>query len=393
MEIYVITFLISSLFFSIYEKCNSKTIKRIFLIVAILLPCFLAGMRDVSIGADTSGYVSTLFDTAHQSNNIFEYYNSTFYYEWHSEPVINFDFAYTLLAYACAKIFGTFSSFLFFSELLTILPIVAALILYKRYFNINLTLSVLMFYFLYYNTTFNAVRQWLSIGFAFLAVAHLCTDKRKHKIFRYAFIAPFFHKSGLIGILLIIFYWLINRIRGKNVRIGNLIIKKDNVKVIEIIILSIVLLLSMSALIVPILSGVGLGRYIGYVSSNITFSINQLLYQIPFVVIIILERRLLFESTESRNVLVRHFELFSLCIFFVNLVLSQLATVMENSWRVTLLVGLFNIVLFPYLIKKENDKTKRMFYVLVLILYLVLYWFFTFVITGRHGTVPYVFAK
>lgn len=391
MIIYLVAFIISLLFFLLYEKCKYKNIKSIILLVAILIPCTLAGLRNVSVGTDTRGYISTLYNVASSSPNILAYYRSTFYYEWHNTPVASFDFAYTLLAYLCANVFRSFGGFLFFSEVLIIAPIVAAIELYKKHFNISVTLSMLLFYLMYYNTTYNATRQWLAIGFAFLAIAHLSTDKNKRKIFSYGLIACLFHKSGLLVIVLLIFYLMVNNIQGIRVRIGLIILKKETIRIVEIVLLSFLLLMSMSYIIAPLLAGIGLGRYTGYINGQIYFSINQILYQISFVAVLVIERRII-SINNTDTISEKKYKLFSICVFFINGVLSQLASVNENSWRVTLIFGLFNTVLFSYICANENNKTRKYICFLILFIYSIFYWYFTYVLTGRHGTIPYVFA-
>lgn len=391
MVIYLVMFTISLLLFRLYEICKYKNMKQILLIVAIFLPCILAGLRAVSVGTDTRGYISTLYDTASSSSSIISYYQSTFYYEWHNTPVASFDFAYTLLTYLCATAFRSFGVFLFFSEVLIIAPIVAAINLLKKHFDISVTLSMLLFYLMYYNTTYNAVRQWLAIAFAFLAVAHLCTDKNKKKIFSFGLIACLFHKSGLLVVVLIVFYLLVNGVKGIRVRIGSIVIKKDTARIIEIILLSFLLLMSMSYIITPLLAGIGLGRYTGYINGQIIFSINQIIYQIPFVVVLIIERKII-SINDTDTIAKKKYKLFNTCLFFINMVLSQLASVNENSWRVTLIFGLFNTVLFSYIYANEKNKTKKNICLLILFVYAIFYWYFIYVLTGRHGTVPYVFT-
>lgn len=391
MMIYLVTFFLSLLFFALYERFENKKIKRIVLFLAVLIPCMLAGLRAISVGTDTQGYISTLYDTASSSSSISEYYKSTFYYEWSNTSVASFDFAYTLLAYICASIFRNFSSFLFFSEVLIVVPIVAAINLYKKYFNISITLSMLLFYLMYYNTTFNAARQWLAIAFTFLAIAHLCTDRNIKKILTFGIIASLFHKSGLFVLVLIGFYLLVNGIKVIRIRIGSIVLKKETVRVIQIILLGFLLLMSMQYVITPLLVSIGLGRYTGYINGQIIFSLNQFIYQIPFIVVLIIEKNRI-ASSNYDVVSLKKFRLFTMCIFFINIVLSQLASVNENSWRVTLVFGLFNTVIFSYLYANEKNRTKKYVCILILFAYAFFYWYFTYVLTGRHGTIPYVFA-
>lgn len=391
MSIYIVTFSVSLFFSFLSENEKNKSIQNVCLFIAVLIPCILAGMRDVTIGVDTSGYVKTLYDVAAKSSSIKQYYLSSFYYEWNFKPIITFDFAYTLLTYICATLFRSFGAFLFCTEAVIMIPIVAALKQINKYFNINITVSLLLFYLIYYNTTFNAVRQWLSIGFAFLAIAHLCTDKKSKRIVIYIVLSILFHKSGMLVLVLMVLYYVINEAKRKMLRVGNITYDYDKMKVLFVAFICILLLMSMTYIIVPVMSRIGLSRYVGYINGHISFSINQVIYQVPYLLILAISGHTL-SKDESDDKLLKNFKLFSLCVFIVNAVFSQLATVMENSWRMVILFGLFNVLTFSFIYQNENNRSKKLLLLFILLIYGCFYWYFVYVLTGRHGTVPYISA-
>ncbi len=388
--IYIVMFVLSVSLFEVYERIENKKIKIAALIVAILLPCILAGLRDVSIGSDTRGYVSTLFGTASDSASISEYYKSTFYHEDRNYPVAEFDLAYTLLAYFCAHVFRTFGSFLFFSELLVIVPTVAGLMKLKKSYNISLSLSMLIFYFLFYNITFNAARQFLSVAFCFLAICYLLADKNYILTVMFSIIGFCFHRSGLMVLILFMLYLFADVISKDKLKL----FKKSNgyLSAIVIMVFALICIFSLKTVAIPILNFLNMNRFTYYILGNITLSFKQLIYQISFIVVLLIEYKKVFLIDKDINTKNARFILFMLFVFVTFCISCHLASIDENSWRIKILFDIFNIVFFSYLFSNEPDKRKKNIILIILITYVLFFWIYTFVVTGRHQTIPYIFG-
>lgn len=387
--LYILVFTLSTIFFELYERSKCESGKTAVLIIAIIIPCILAGLRDVGIGTDTSGYVRTLFETASISGDIVEYYKSTFYHEYIDYPVVDFDLAYTFLAYFCAHVFRSFGSFLFFSELLVIVPIVAGLIKLRKSYNISLSLSMLMFYFLFYNITFNAARQFISVAFCFLAVCYLLTEKNNLLFYIFGLIGFLFHRAGLLLVLIFLIYKYADIVSNRSK--GLIKNKTIFLSVLLLFITSLVCIFSLNIVAVPILKILGLERFVGYINGELIFSLKQLIYQLSYLIILFIEYKRLF-ITNKKTSNEKRFLLFFLLIFIIYCVSCQLASINENSWRIRLYFDIFNIVLFSYLYNNECDKRKKILILFIIILYLLLFWMYTFLITGRHQTIPYIFG-
>ena len=52
MLIYIITFIISCSLLKIANQINNKILKKTFNILAIIIPCILAGLRNTKVGTD-----------------------------------------------------------------------------------------------------------------------------------------------------------------------------------------------------------------------------------------------------------------------------------------------------------------------------------------------------
>lgn len=70
MIIYWVSFFCSVFFLLFGLRSQKIIIGKIFIVVGLIIPCLLAGMRDISIGSDTSGYVFDLFKRISSATSI-----------------------------------------------------------------------------------------------------------------------------------------------------------------------------------------------------------------------------------------------------------------------------------------------------------------------------------
>lgn len=383
-------FVLSVSLFEVYERIDNKKIKIAALIAGILLPCILAGIRDISVGSDTSGYAYNLYQTASQSSTLKEYYSSTFYNSW-DRYVVDYDLGYTILTYISAHVFKSFGSLLFLTELIIMLPIVLGLIKLKKHYNISISLSMLMFYFLFYNITLNAMRQFMSLSFGFLAICHLLTDKNYLFMFLWILIGYSFHGSGLLALLLFILYLLADII-SKN-KIKYLSKEYAYLYVLLYVVFALLLIVSIKPIAIPLVEFIGLRRFGVYLDGNFSISLRQLIYQVVFIAILFLEFKKVLSIDSEIDIKNSRFILFLLFAFSTFCISCQLASINVNSWRIRLFFEIYNIVFFSYLYKDESNKRKKYLILFMLIAYIVFFWAYTFVITGRHDTIPYLFVK
>lgn len=128
------------------------------MLIGLLLPALLASMRAVSVGSDVSFYVVPLFNKAINSNSFSDYVAIL-------GGDIN-DVGYCLLNYILSR-FTTEIGWLFFATELIIVFFTFAgcwQLRGKAY----PWLSMLFFYFLFYNITLSTVRQSCALAISFL---------------------------------------------------------------------------------------------------------------------------------------------------------------------------------------------------------------------------------
>lgn len=177
---------------NVYEKRKYQNIGIVVLILSFLPLIIIYTFRD-GVGSDYFSYKS-LFNQYSTLNfeDAFKQYKEAGY------VIIN------ILAY---KIFGNYQGLLFLNSILTIIPIIIALLMYDmHYFHIGLSVYLLTLF----PSTFNGMRQHIAVAFVMLALVSL--QRKRWKLYlACAGVALLFHKAAIISFALPAFYLI-----GKN---------------------------------------------------------------------------------------------------------------------------------------------------------------------------------
>lgn len=204
--IYLTCFFFSLLFVMLAEiefktadkgKKRTKLIGICFSIIALLIPCILAMVRDVTVGVDIGVYVTPNLMTVNQASSFLDYYknmpNQT-------------EILFAVLLYYIGK-YGTIHILFFTIEALIIVPVYV--ILYLRRREGSITLGMLVFYLLFYNISLCVMRAMIAQGFLLMSYYFYTSKKRRWSLF-YLFIAVLFHNSTVIPLLFLCIIILIN---------------------------------------------------------------------------------------------------------------------------------------------------------------------------------------
>ncbi|HFI0731699.1 TPA: EpsG family protein, partial [Streptococcus suis] len=170
MGYYLNTFCISILFTFLSERGfrKNKNIKGwICGLIGIISLSYLAGIRGASVGTDVSIYVIPYLER-------FKYFPTLFGFLSNStiEP------GFALLLFLNAKFFATPFFVLFVSQLLVVFPLY--LIFYKFRETNSMTLSMILYDFLFYNMSLCIMRQFIATAF-FLTGVIIFSDKKLFK--------------------------------------------------------------------------------------------------------------------------------------------------------------------------------------------------------------------
>lgn len=365
---YLITFFISISSFAFSSKNKEKLIKIIFTIIGITSLCVLAGIRSSSIGTDTSGYLFPLINGALTSNSYKEFSEYSWYIHGYIYRITSdFEFGFTLYIYLISKVFNSTFWVLFFIELLITLPIYFSI---KKFVGEKyLWLSFVVYCLLFYNLSFNMIRQCIAMGFVMLAISNLNSNKKIIAIV-YILIGMLFHLSSIVGLGIVVIYLLIN---------SNKVSLSSKIKTFFLIFIGI-LLLVFSNFFVDLLNLIGLGKYSGYIDGNVHLMINQIIAYSPILFFSIL----LFKNNSNKKYA------FLFVCFIYALILLQFTSVNSFGGRIAYYFLYLLLFFIPYLNGIIKNRNYKLLFNIIIIAYCCFYWWFFYAYGGIGETVPFV---
>lgn len=384
--IYLVVFFISAFLIYSYEKNETR---KILLIIGLLLPCILAGLRDISIGTDVSWYVKKIFDASSSSSNFSEYYNTIILVnpaEGLFYRVSSHEFGFVIIEYFVQQIFNNFQILLFVLECFIIFPIYFAI---KKFAAIRqekkIWLSMLINYLLLYNAGLNAIRQFISISFLFYGFSSFINNdtKKIQKVIISFLAALLFHKSSWLGIIYYIGYFFLAK-QFKLVINENRYIN-SSMMFLFLIFVGGLMFLYVPGLNVAVLNILSIDRrYYSYLDGNFGIS-GGFVFCIPILLVFILNRKN-FKRNAKKNypLYIYCYVLYMLCIQ-----LSTGATL--NASRLSWNFQIFNIVSLPCLFQDFIKSETKDYNAILLIGMCLFYWFYKIVYRGYYDTFPYQF--
>lgn len=383
MEIYLITFSLSSFLLLLAEKGeNKKFTKRLLVFLGLLLPTLLAGFRKVGVGTDTKVYVYVLYEAAKKSKTFFGYLGSFVYSNFQNKAVTQWEIGYNLLVYLSAKLTRSFQGVLFFTHALIIMFVYKGL--KKLNGSFSIAFSMLSFYLMFYGTSLNLMRQWIAISILFYGF-HFLIEKNIKMYLLTIVLATLFHNSGVIGILLLFLYYYIEKTNGKvSIAIGNLVIDKEIKKVLITFAVAVVLLLGLEifASVLGSINGI-FARYARiYISGTIKIMPMQIVRRIPILVILICNWKKIKQKIP--------FSGFLYVMFTLDLVASQLGGITNQSSRIGYYFSVYELILLPGIIGTQR-KAERFLLELFFCLYYIFCFYYDMVLMGRAEIIPYLF--
>ncbi len=380
--VYIVCFFVSCAFFWLSEKCKSRFFRNALAMVAILIPCVLAGMRADTIGTDVKVYVEPIYMAAKESHSLSIYMNQRWFVIWRYMYVSKFEIGFSLMIFLIQKLGGSFAIVLFFIQLLIVAPIYIGLKkIHKQY---PICFGMFVFYCLFYNTSLNMMRQWIAMAILFMAFSYLISEEKK-KYCILTLVACLFHTSAIMGFTILVVYKYSTKKR-EYIKLGNFKLNEEMAP-IKIFVYGCVVLLSLN-IITIILSKIGLSKYIGYIQGD------NGLYLLPYQILLRLPILILF-VVRWKNIL-REDKLapFYGSMLVLDLLTSQLMSINAYAFRIGSFFSEYDMLSYSALVYAGNRKyrTNRyvtLFYVLA---YMMYYWIYYYVITGTHATFPYMFA-
>ena len=384
--LYAVVYIVSILFFYAADHAQSKNRMIRCMLVGIALLSVFAGIRNPTVGSDTIGTTTLYFDIAQRYDSIgsifsqFSSLNGTFIYLLISKIVI-------------ALGLGT-RTFLGILQALTVTPIAICAYHRKKYTPIPITMA--LYIILYYQLSFNWVRQSVSVAILLLAVVLYFEDKKV--VATILLIAStLFHSSALFGIPMIIVARLASNVKKRYL--------KNIVLVITVILTFIIMqnwqrlsIMGVEMGILPytyrgyinVFSGAHGTSFRGWFAIGTKTYVEYFLRVLMFMVPLLIQNNLVAADTDTEFAFFRTTSLLSLLIY--SAAFFGLHTAYGN--RVTYLLDLFNIIYFGYASFRSSQAKGLSVPAsgLLLILISLFYNIWLYYVLGWHDTVPYLFS-
>lgn len=373
--IYILTFVFSVGLLFCVERRHPWSVERgLAVTVALLAPCLLAAFRASSIGTDVMVYARPLFDLAVGSPSLQSFLDSSWVGGWTVRKVSDIEIGFLAVTYLGAKATRSFAFVLFIIQALTIVPIYCAIRKMGR--GVSTWLGMAVYLFLYFNSSLNVMRQWIAMGFILLAFAFLFNGSRRPFLLFIIF-GELFHYSAVLMLGVALVYWYLEGGQAEG--------KSNTIRFVIVCALVIGVLPGLQ-LVASLLSVFGFGQYVaGYLSGAVSIMPNQILLRLPVLL-------LLFSRSNNQMQPGIPSGRFFAALAVFDVVASQLGSVGEQSTRIALYFGLFQIFSLPLAARSQTTRLRKGLVTLSILIYLMLYWFAYYVVFGWHATFPYVFA-
>lgn len=361
MRAYILCIIIVTLInilneFVFKSKTGKFTLFNKFLfVISLLIPCVIAGARDITVGTDVRGYVLRLSNVVSSSPNFIHYLMNA-----------NSDIFFSILVYI-GYFSKNFNVLLFFIELAVALPIYLYAYLEKD--KIPFTVNILVFLLTMYCLSLSMMRQSIAMSICILSF-HFIEKKNYNKSIFLIIISLLFHKTGFVFFAIFITYYLFNR-KDKN-----------SLSKLLYLVLEVTALLLVSPFIDKIIGSTMYSSYLSYYENFRGFSIMSLLKKLLFVGL------WGFCILSSRNKSDYEISWFGLCISIISLFCVYESFTYSGMGR----IGYYFSNLSSILIVREfakKFKQKRIIMIVLLIGYSILWWNMTYVINDPASIYPY----
>lgn len=185
-----------------YQRLDNKRIKRtgiFFLIVAISVPCILAGVRGDRVGTDVLVYATKIMDEANKVSTFQELNRIDRTYT---------EYGYRFLGFIVSRLFSNVGWLLFFTEVITIGSVAIALYLFRN--DLPISIGMLFFMTCQYHYSFNAMRQMMAASILIIAFYFLLN----HKLIKYfviTLIAGSIHTFSFVISVILCVLWILRK--------------------------------------------------------------------------------------------------------------------------------------------------------------------------------------
>lgn len=367
--VYLISMIICCFFYAISKRSTIRLGKVKFKfnieeLLTVVIFTSLTALRSYSVGTDTINYYYSAENILYKHDSMFSIISS-----YYIEP------GYGILEYFVMKNFGDVH-YLFMIESIILF---IGLFGFLHYFDEKtpIAMSLFMFLTLYYNTSLNISRQFISIGIGLYSIKYLF-ENNKIRYFLFCIMASIFHTTGLI---LFTLYFLKRFFQD----IDNEVDYYKKILVLLFLALSLIILLKPIASLLLNMGLLSL-KYYNYIvntemQSSLIFNIASCT---PMLLIIMLHHNKLINHDERNKVLI--------AFYLLGAAIRISGSFYIVVGRMALYLISIQIILYPqflFSISKNKSQLFKLIIYLLSVVFLVSYWIYCIYYRNFGGTYPY----
>lgn len=333
---YIVSFFLSSCLYFFYNKSS----KKIFLILAFVIPMLIGGLR-YYVGTDYELYI-----TLHRNNS-------------------DVDFGFQLIN-SVARYFNSYQVMFFIYNFLTLLFVFLGLRSIDKKYR---TFAYFCFLFLFYTSSLNIIRQMLAVSIVFYSYKYI-VNKKFFKFLICVLVATCFHNTAILFVFL---YILLNN-TNKKIRILSLIIL-------------LLIVLRYEQLIIYLGNISILSKFVRYQDYTGTKSFNNYSFYLDLLIMfyILLFRKKLTEYDKDNKVYIY--------MYVISLILMLTGFSNPAVKRIANYFKMSEIILLPQIPHVcNNSKDKLLNYVLISVYLIGSFIVFAYVLR-QADIIPYNFVE
>lgn len=348
-------------------KIGDKCIPNfIFSVFAILIPCFLAAIRDSRIGTDVLVYGDKLFELATKYDNLLVYLSH-----------IDFEKLYGTITFVIAHLFNRYVYY-FVLQFLVIFPIYC--FLFDKNTKKYAWVGIMIYLFWFYPFSLNIMRQSIAVAILLWNYKNI-RDKKTFKYLFWCFIAFGFHKTAIIGLLI----YLINILTTYEYKSDSLQNRLNpSLKLFKnfnklLIVFCTVIFVFLGVKIIEIAISMT-----GLYSDQLSFKTNSGCDIVNLFLMTVIICMSLKYKKENKDIS------YWLLLILIGSILYQLKMSLSQMYRISIYFTSYIILIFPMILNTIKEKSKRVFMIFIILLLSMINFWYYIVYRGWHDVYPYI---
>lgn len=383
--IYLACYLSSCFFayFSFRFRRSNKYLASVFTFFAILIPCFIAGIRDPDIGTDVNVYIKPIIESMRRSSTGLGTLLHSEIFVGETNGIL-----FTILLYFCSRFKNGLFLALFLTEFLCLFPVYK--VVQKQSYSAGLkVLALFSYYCIFYHYSLNLMKQCIAVAIILYGFELLKNNKFWSFIFLVLATALIVHKTAIIALAipfifilatnqreLLVYKWLNIRLsleKRSSRRLKNLIF-------IAALVVIIFMLLNIRSLLV-----IAVQIKHSYIHQLKNLKGFELKYSNFLVMLMLIAPLVLFRRKLIKTDFVCRFYFL---LHIISTLLYQFVGVSPALYRLSLYTMIFVILEIPEFtdkFKKDSKLIAAAFYVMVLLVNFM----FDVILNSYAGVYPY----